>query len=385
MREGVRGSAALESYQAALHGLADKSRLRTLVARSGLDFTSNDYLGLAASKRLAAAIAAAIARGTPIGAGGSRLLRGNAPEHEELEGAAAAFFHAERTLFFSSGYLANFAVFSTLPQRDDLIIMDELIHASAREGARAGRAATIEARHNDTNAVEAAIRTWRAGGGRGRIWIAVESLYSMDGDLAPLSDLMTLADRYEAFVVVDEAHATGVFGPNGRGLAASFEGHVNVIVLHTCGKALGGAGALLSLPRVLSDFLVNRCRPFIFSTAPSPLMAVATLEALAILKEEPERRRDLARLVACAGREAHTRCGLSVSGSQILPVIIGDDRRTMQIASGLRERGFDVRGVRPPTVPQGTARLRISLTLNVDEAAIAALFDALGELKGMEK
>jgi 8-amino-7-oxononanoate synthase len=380
----IAPSAALGRYQAALLGLADQSRLRTLETRSGLDFASNDYLGLAASKRLTRAVSAAIVRGTAIGAGGSRLLRGNAPEHEELEAVAAAFFHAERTLFFVSGYVANFALFSTLPQRDDLVILDELIHASVREGVRAGRAASVDARHNDVTSVEAAIRAWHAGGGRGRIWIAVESLYSMDGDRAPLNDLMTLADRSEAFLVVDEAHATGVFGPDGRGLAASIEGPENVIVLHTCGKALGGAGALLSLPRTLCDFLVNRCRPFIFSTAPSPLMAVAALEALKILQEEPERRKDLARLVAYAGRKAHVRCGISVSGSQILPVIIGDDQRTMQIASSLRERGFDVRGVRPPTVPQGTARLRISLTLNVDEGAIAGLFDALAELKAIE-
>jgi 8-amino-7-oxononanoate synthase len=151
-------------------------------------------------------------------------------------------------------------------------------------------------------------------------------------------------------------------------------------VLHTCGKALGSAGALLSLPRVLADFLVNRCRAFIFSTAPSPLMAVAALEALKILKEEPQRRDALAYLVAYASRELQSRCGLTPSGSQILPVIIGDDLTTMQIAARLRERGFDVRGVRPPTVPAGTARLRISLSLNVDERAIAGLFDELAHI-----
>jgi 8-amino-7-oxononanoate synthase len=374
-------SAALEPYQAALLGLSSQSRLRTLAPRSGHDFSSNDYLGLASSRRLARAVSAAIARGTAIGAGGSRLLRGNHPEHEELEAAAATFFHCERTLFFGSGYGANFALYSTLPQRDDLVILDALIHASVREGVRAGRAASLEARHNDVGAVEELIRTWRAGGGRGRIWIAVESLYSMDGDRAPLDDLMTLADRHEAFLVIDEAHATGVFGLDGRGLAASFEGLENIIVLHTCGKALGGAGALLGVPEILGNFLVNRCRPFIFSTAPSPLMAVAALEALKILREEPERREELARLVDYAGREARARCGLQLSGSQILPVIIGDDQSTMQIAARLRERGFDVRGVRPPTVPQGTARLRISLTLNVDKRTIAGLFDALVELE----
>lgn len=372
-------SPALELYQTALLRFSRQSRLRTLEPRADLDFSSNDYLGLAASKRLGFAVNAAIGRGTAIGAGGSRLLRGNLPEHEELEAHAAVFFHCERTLFFGSGYLANFALFSTLPQRDDLVIFDELIHASVREGVRAGRASSLEARHNDVGAIETLIRSWCLGGGKGRIWIAVESLYSMDGDRAPLDELMTLADRHGAFLVIDEAHATGVFGPDGRGLAASFEGLENVIVLHTCGKALGGAGALLSLPRILGDFLVNRCRPFIFSTAPSPLMAVAALEALKILKEEPERREALAHLVAYAGNQAQTRCGLKASGSQILPVIIGDDLTTMQIAARLRERGFDVRGVRPPTVPQGTARLRISLTLNVDEGAVAGLFDALAQ------
>lgn len=379
MTENAARSAALDRYQTVLHGLADQSRLRRLSPRTGLDFTSNDYLGLATSKRLADVLTAALARGTPIGAGGSRLLRGNAPEHEELEAAAADFFHAQRTLFFGSGYFANFAVLSTLPQSDDLVVLDELIHASSREGARAGRAATIEAKHNDTDAIEDTIRAWRSQGGRGRIWMAVESLYSMDGDRAPLDQQMALADRHDAFLVVDEAHATGVFGPDGRGLSASFEGRPNVVVLHTCSKALGGAGALVSLPRVLCDFLVNRCRPFIYSTAPSPLMAVAALEALAILKDEPQRREQLARLVAYAGQESNTRCGVPMSGSQILPVIIGDDRRTMQVASALRDRGFDVRGVRPPTVPMGTARLRISLTLNVDERSISHLFDALAD------
>jgi 8-amino-7-oxononanoate synthase len=379
MRSHEAPMAALARYESARVALADQNRLRALAPRAGLDFSSNDYLGLAASARMCTALSTALARGTAIGAGGSRLLRGNHPEHEELEAAAAAFFHAERTLFFSSGYAANSALFATLPQSDDLVILDERIHASSREGVRAGRATSVESLHNDVASVEDAIGAWRAGGGLGQIWIAAESLYSMDGDRAPLSDLMTLADKHAAFLVIDEAHATGVFGPDGRGLAASFEGRDNVIVLHTCGKALGGAGALLSLPRTLRDFLVNRCRPFIFSTAPSPLMAVAALEALAILKDEPHRREALSKLVAFAGHQAQGR-GLPASGSQIQPVIIGDDEGVMQIASSLQQRGFDVRGVRPPTVPKGTARLRISITLNATAADIAGLFDALANV-----
>jgi 8-amino-7-oxononanoate synthase len=375
----VTGRASLDRYEANLHDLARNNRLRTLSPRAGLDFASNDYLGLATSKRLAGAVAAALANGTPVGATGSRLLRGNAPEHEALEAAAAGFFGAERALFFGGGYVANFAVLTTLPQKGDLVVLDALIHASAHEGARVGRAQFAEAAHNDADAVECAIRTWRKAGGAGRAWIVVESLYSMDGDRAPLSDLIAVADRHDAFLFIDEAHATGVYGPDGRGLAHGLEGRDNVVVLHTCGKALGGSGALVTAPKALTEFLVNRCRPFIFATAPSPLMAVAANESLAILRDEPERRDRLGRLVALAGTQAATRCGTTPSGSQILPIIIGDNGRAMALAGRLQARGFDVRGIRPPTVPEGTARLRISLTLNVDEAAVAAVFEALAE------
>jgi 8-amino-7-oxononanoate synthase len=372
----VTNSAALDGYRAQLHGLAAQSRLRTLEPRSGIDFASNDYLGLATSKRLADAVTAALERGTPIGAGGSRLLRGNAPEHEDLEAAAATFFRSERSLYFGGGYVANYAVLSTLPQKGDLIVLDALAHASALEGTRAGRAEVTRAPHNDVGAFEAEILKWRARGDCGRVWIAIESLYSMDGDRAPLDDLMALADRHDGMLFVDEAHATGVYGPNGRGLAASLEGRENVLVLHTCGKALGGSGALVSGPGVLCDFLINRCRPFIYATAPSPLMAAAALEALRILDEEPERRERLAHLVALTGEAARSQ-GIPASGSQILPVIVGADSSAIALASALRTRGFDVRAVRPPSVPEGTARLRISVTLNVDQAAIVGLFEAL--------
>jgi 8-amino-7-oxononanoate synthase len=198
----------------------------------------------------------------------------------------------------------------------------------------------------------------------------------MDGDRAPLEDLMALADRHDGMLFVDEAHATGVYGTDGRGLAASLEGRDNVLVLHTCGKALGGSGALVSGSRVLCDFLINRCRPFIYATAPSPLMAAAAFEALKILKEEPERRERLARLVNLAGAAANSQ-GISTSGSQILPVIVGRDSSAIILASALQARGFDVRAVRPPSVPEGTARLRIAVTLNVDQKAITGLFEAL--------
>ena len=218
----------------------------------------------------------------------------------------------------------------------------------------------------------AAIRRWRGQGHTGRVWIAVESLYSMDGDLAPLGDLMALADRHEAVLLIDEAHATGLFGPDGRGLAHRLGGRDNVIVLRTCGKALGCEGALICAPAVVADFLVNRGRGFIFSTAPSPLMAAAVRAALGVLRAEPARRTLLWERV----RLAETALGVA-TGSQILPIVIGDDARTMAIAVALQAQGYDVRGIRPPTVPQGTSRLRIAITLNASEASIAGLGQAL--------
>ncbi|MDX3885889.1 MAG: 8-amino-7-oxononanoate synthase [Sphingomonas sp.] len=367
--------AILDQHRADLAALARRGRRRSLIPRAGADFASNDYLGLAGSGRLAESVAAALARGVPVGAGGSRLLRGNHPEHEALEAEAAAFFGCESALFFSSGFAANATAFATLPRRGDLILYDELIHASAHEGMRAGKADRASAAHNDVDAFADAIGSWRAGGGKGRVWIAVESLYSMDGDRAPLDALAALADETDAFLLIDEAHATGVFGPDGRGLAAPWQGRDNVITLSTCGKALGCEGALLCGPAAITDYLVNRGRGFIFSTAPSPLMAAAVRAAIGIVRHEPERRTALAALIDHAAA-----AGLPATGSQIIPVIIGDDKRTMEVAGAVQAAGFDVRGIRPPTVPIGTSRLRISLTLNAGADAVTGLSALLRDL-----
>jgi 8-amino-7-oxononanoate synthase len=367
---------ALNALRNDLAQLAAQDRLRTLVPRRGVDVSSNDYLGLAASPRLAGAVAQAVGRGVPVGSGGSRLLRGNHEEHEALEAEAAAFFGSEAALFFSSGYTGNATLFATLPQRGDLIVHDALIHASAHEGMRLSRADAVSAAHNDPDAFEDAIAGWRRAGGTGRPWIAVESLYSMDGDRAPLDALSAVADRHDAMLLIDEAHATGVFGDGGRGLAAALDGHDNVISLHTCGKAMGCEGALVCGPAVVRDFLVNRGRGFIFSTAPSPLMASAVRESLRILADEPERRAALWELVGTAERVLE-RCGVVPTGSQILPLVLSDDARTMRVAAAVQAAGFDVRGIRPPTVPQGTSRLRISLTLNLTAAEVDALADAI--------
>lgn len=367
----------LSRYAADLEHLARDHRLRAFKAHAGIDFTSNDYLALANAPRIKSAVATALERGTPLGAGGSRLLRGNCEEHEALEADAARFFRAEASLFFGSGYIANYSVLTTLPRRGDLVVLDSLVHASIHEGARAARATWQLAGHNDPQLVEDTIRRWRVQGGGGRVWIVVESL--MDGDFAPLQDLVEIADRHDAFLLVDEAHATGVYGADGRGVAASHEGRENLLIVHTCGKALGAAGALVTASSVLRDFMVNRCRPFIFATAPSPLMAVGVREALLVLEQEPQHQQRLARLVAFTHREMGLHGWRSRSSSQIIPHLVGDNACTMRLASRLQSRGFDVRGIRPPTVPEGTARLRISLTNNVAEDDVRAMLDALFE------
>ena len=362
---------AYDEFETNLRELRERGRFRSLRQRTGVDFTSNDYLGLAESDELRQAAADAIARGVPVGAGGSRLLRGNHPEHEALEAEAAAFFGAETALYFGAGYAANVAIFSTLPQRGDLIVHDELIHASVHEGLRRGPRRASACRHNDVDAFDARDRPLAHGGrhaggpgSRSRAstaWTAT----------APLAELVAVADRHDAMLVIDEAHATGVLGPDGRGLAAAFEGRDNVITLHTCGKALGTVGGFVLAPQDLRDFLVNRARPFIFSTAPSPLIAAGARSALEISRERAGAPRT-ARAVSSPSPRRELQPPLRSSTSSRLADPAGHRRRRSarpwRSPHALQARGFDVRAIRPPTVPEGTARLRISLTLNVDEA-----------------
>ncbi len=372
----------LARYHSTLNGLKRKERLRTLALPQGLDFSSHDYLGLATSEVLAHAVAQALAHGTGVGSGGSRLLRGHCSEHEVLEDEAARFFHAERALFFNSGYMANLSVLSTLPQRGDLILLDSYVHASVHDGVRGARAPYVLLGHNDPSSFEGALKAWALKRTKNTYpWIVVDSLYGMDGDFAPLDDFMALADRYEGFLLIDEAHATGVFGPNGRGLAAHLEGRENVLVVHTCSKALGASGALVTGSQVLCDFLINRGRSFIYATALSPLMAVAVRKSLEIFQREMERQARLRQLVAFAHKTLGEVKGIrSFSGSQILPLMIGGSKQTMEAAQYLQKCGFDVRGIRPPTVPEGTSRLRISITLNISEADIESLSHVLKSL-----
>lgn len=369
----------LDGQRGLLEALAQRRRARALQPVSGADFASNDYLGLAGSGLLRELARDALDRGHAPGAGAARLLRGNHAAFTALEAAAAQHFGSGGALYFGSGYGANLAIFSALPAARDLVLHDALIHASALDGMRLGPAETRSFPHNDLDAARDALRRWRAEGRRGQAWLAVESLYSMDGDFAPVQALADLAAEEDAFLIVDEAHATGIWGPEGRGLAAPWAARENVITLHTCGKALGVQGALVCADPVLIATLVNRARSFIYSTAPSPLLAEVLRGVIAQLAADPTRRDALLARVARAGDLARG-IGLAPSGSQIQPILLPGDARCLAAAARLQAQGFDIRAIRAPTVPKGAERLRLSLTLNPDEPALAAVFAALHEV-----
>lgn len=369
----------LDGHRGLLDALAQRGRERSLTPVAGADFASNDYLGLAGSGLVGDLTRAALDRGIPVGSGAARLLRGNHEAFAALEAEAAAHFGSGAALYFGSGYGANLAIFSALPAARDLVLHDALIHASSLDGMRLGAAETRAFAHNDVADARSALRDWRKNGGKGQVWLAVESLYSMDGDFAPVDDLAKLAAEEGAFLIVDEAHATGIWGPEGRGVAASVAGREGVITLHTCGKALGVQGALVCADPVLIATLINRARSFIYSTAPSPLLAEVLRGVIAHLAADPMRRNALlARVVRAA--ELARGIGLQPSGSQIQPVILPGDARCLAAAARLQAQGFDIRAIRAPTVPKGAERLRLSLTLNPDEAALAAAFAALQEV-----
>ena len=364
-----------DPFRSALDTLSQLDRRRGLAPASGIDFSSNDYLGLARHSGIRQSLIRALEDGAPLGSGGSRLLRGNHPEHESLESFAADFFDAEAALFMATGYLANLSIFTTLPNRADVIVIDERVHASVKEGVHASQAKHVKFAHNDATACEDAVRRAKT---KGRVWIAVESVYSMDGDIAPLAELMAIADRHDAFLIVDEAHATGVHGPGGRGLGSVFEGRENFIGVHTCGKALGQSGALVTSSAVIKDYLINAARAFIYTTAPTPLAAFAVECALGVVQGEPERRKDLLNLVDYARKKLGDAFGPIPGTTQILPLIVGEDGRALELARHLQEQGFDVRAIRTPTVAKGTARLRVSITLNIGRDDIDNLAATLG-------
>lgn len=385
-------SAALDEELRALEAAGLKRALRQAQQRRAgtvifngervADFASNDYLGLAADPRVARA-AWAVLQAEGTGAAAARLISGNHPIHETLEHTLARLKQVDFTLLYPSGYMANVGAIAALADHGDVIYSDALNHASLIDGCRLSRAQVRIFPHNDLEALSAMLEAERAN--FRRALIVVEGVFSMDGDMFPLDRLVPLARRHQAWTYVDDAHGTGVLGATGAGTIEHFgvDGQIDVVV-GTLGKALGTVGAYVGGSQELVELLVSRSRSFIFTTGTPPAMAAATLEALRIAQVEGWRR-DAVRERARRLRQRLREGGLDVPGDaegHIVPVIIGDAKRTMELVANLRRRGFLVGGVRPPTVPPGTSRLRISLSavhpMELVDALAASLCDALG-------
>ena len=336
----------------------DQGPTLLLDGREVINFSSNNYLGLANHPELCRAAKEAIDR-YGCGSGASRLISGNMALHEELESKIAELKGTEAALVFNSGFQANTGILATLAGEGDVILSDALNHASIIDGCRLSRAKIAVYGHCNMNELEQRLRE----AVNGRKLIVTESLFSMDGDEAPLMDIVGLAEKYGAMVMVDEAHATGIYEPQGAGLVAKLGlGDRVLIQMGTLGKALGGFGAYVAGSRELRELLINRCRSFIFTTALPPAVMAMGIAAIDLVKREPERRQAL-RSNCEQLKTGLTELGYSLgnSHSQILPLMIGDATQCMQLSEAVLQRGVFAQGIRPPTVPPGTSRLRITV------------------------
>ena len=351
--------------------------LRRLRPPQGIDLSSNDYLNLSMHPLVEQRFIDAIAR-EGCGSTGSRLLRGERESFAAVERRFAEFKSTERALYFSSGYLANLAVLSTLLESGDIVYSDERNHASLIDGMRLSRARRVVFPHNDVDQLE---RLLDDGPGDGQRFVVTESLFSMDGDVAPLADYAALCRAAGAALIVDEAHAVGVYGERGSGLieAAGIADEVCVSI-NTAGKAIGVAGAFVAGPDWAIDFMIQRARPFVFSTAPPPAVADALDASLSLIEAEPGRRDRLkARARYLRTRLAAAGISVPAGSSQIIPVVIGENEQAVRVARTLQEDGFDVRAIRPPSVPAGTARLRVSVNADLSDRTLDQFVSALAE------
>ncbi|HEX4871780.1 MAG TPA: 8-amino-7-oxononanoate synthase [Nevskiaceae bacterium] len=352
--------------------------------RDCLNFCSNDYLGLAADPRLAEAAASALRRcGT--GSGAASLVSGYNHEHQRLEEALAAFLGCERVLLFSSGWAANLGVLRALLGRGDALVADALNHASLIDGGRLSGARYLRVPHGERDAFAAALDEAASGGGLSLL--VTDGVFSMDGDLADLPALSALCQARGAALMVDDAHGFGVLGADGQGVIAHWREAAAAPVLAdvlvgTLGKSLGAAGAFVAGEAALIETLIQKARPWVFSTAPPPAMAAAAHEALRLVQAEPERRRRLHAHIAHFQAGARARglplgVGGKLSATPIQPLLLGSAARALALSAALFEQGYWVAAIRPPTVPAGTSRLRITLSAAHETADIDGLLDAL--------
>ncbi len=350
---------------------------RKLHSPCGIDLSSNDYLGLASHPVLKQQMAEAVLR-EGCGSTGSRLLRGERPAFHALEKRFASFKKAEASLFFGSGYTANVGVLSTFIERHDFVFSDVQNHASIVDGIRLSRAKRVKFRHCDIDDLARKLRNTEAAKGTQK-FLVTESLFSMNGDFAPLASYAQLCRETGTVLIVDEAHAVGVYGATGSGwVEQTGAGSAVFISVDTAGKALGVSGAFVSGPEWAADYLIQRARPFMFSTAPPPAVAAAIDASLTVIEQEPERRRRLLELASLL-RSILTeqRVDIGSSESQIIPILLRENDRTTSAAAELQRDGFDVRAIRPPAVPAGTSRLRVSVNALLDESTIRRFAAAL--------
>ncbi len=363
----------MDALQQELDGLKEKAlyrSLRNISFQSGsriridrklfINFASNNYLGLATHPRIAGKAAEA-ARVWGTGSGASRLLSGNLSIHAELEKKLAAFKGEEAATVFSSGYLANIGVVTALLNEKDVVLVDRLNHSSLIDAARLSGAKLRVYPHRDVSGLDRLLAGAR--GFRRRL-VLTDAYFSMDGDIAPLDKLLEVCRRHDAFLMIDEAHSTGVFGKNGRGLSEHFglTGKID-IVMGTLSKALGSVGGFVAGSATLREYLVNRARTFIYTTAPSPSASAAAIASLDLIQKEPGPRQKLWDNSHFT-RDGLKALGFSLMGSEgpIIPVLVGDTRRTLRFGEFLRKEGIFAPAIRPPTVPKGTDRIRLTVT-----------------------
>lgn len=388
MKVGGEDGPFLQELRGRLDELEGHGLRRRLIRPAGLDFSSNDYLGLSRRRALAREVARHLDEGAATGAPASRLLRGHTELHERFEARWAAFKGCEAALLFPSGWQANVGLLSAVIGPRDRVLSDRLNHASLIDGLRLSRCSKVIYPHLDLESVERKLATPWPGG---RTFLLTESLFSMDGDVAPLGDFARLCARYGAELIVDDAHATGLWGERGSGLVEHFGIADRVLAsLGTGGKALGCAGGLVAGPRLLIDFLVNQSRSFIFSTAVSPLVVLGLDAALSVVEAEPDLRARPHRLAdRLRGRLAEAGWSTLNSTGPIVPVIVGGNAEAVAAAETLQRAGFDVRAIRPPTVAPGTARLRVSVHSDHTEAQLDALgrqiIQALGDRRRADR
>ena len=348
---------------------------RRLKSPHGIDLSSNDFLSLAKDERIKRAMIEGVER-LGVGATASRLLRGERDEFAKVEQKFADFKRTEKSLFFSSGYQANIGLFQTFLEENDVVFSDEFNHASIIDGLRLAKAKKVIYKHLDFESLAKLLRETPC---KEQKFLVTESLFSMAGDIAPLDKYAEICAETNTNLIVDEAHAVGVFGKTGSGLIEQFGISEKVFLsLNTAGKALGVSGAFVAGKSWAIEYLINKCRSFIFSTAPPPALAEALKVSIEIIKTENERREKLLELSNYL-RQLLRENGFQVSlqNSQIIPILIGESEKAVKLAEKLQAKGFDVRAIRPPTVPQNTARLRVSLNVGLSENELEKFVNCL--------